>query len=43
MIKENDYINKIMNKFEIRDRDVKEQFEEIRNIANKYIEDKIKI
>lgn len=42
MIKEKNYINKIMNKFEIKNRNVKEQFEEVRSIANNYIEDKIK-
>ena len=42
MIKENDYINKIINKFEIKDDDVKEQFEEVRSIANNYVEDRIK-
>lgn len=42
IIKENDYINKIMNKFEIEDKHVKEQFEKVRSIANKYVEDKIK-
>lgn len=42
MIKENEYINKIMNKFEIEDDDVKEQFEEVRSIANNYVEDRIK-
>lgn len=42
IIKENDYINKIMDKFEIQDENVKEQFNEIRSIANNYVEDKIK-
>ena len=41
IIKENDYINKIMDKFEIENNKVKEEFEEIRRIANKYIENKI--
>lgn len=41
IIKENDYINKIMDKFEIENNKVKEEFEEIRKIANKYIENKI--
>lgn len=41
IIKENDYINKIIDKFEIENTKVKEQFEEIRKIANKYIENKI--
>ena len=41
LIKENDYINKIIDKFEIKDIKVKEQFEEIRKIANKFIENKI--
>lgn len=42
MIKEKNYINKIVNKFEIEDDDVKKQFEEVRRIANNYVEDKIK-
>ncbi len=42
MIKEKNYINKIMNKFEIKNKNVKEQFEEVRSIANNYVEDKIK-
>ena len=42
IIKENDYINKIMDKFEIQDENVKKQFNEIRSIANNYVEDKIK-
>ena len=31
-----------MDKFEIKNEYVKEQFNDIRNIANNYIEDKIK-
>lgn len=42
IIKDNDYINKIMNKFEIEDKYVKEQFEEVQSIANNYVEDRIK-
>lgn len=42
IIKENDYINKIMDKFEIQDENVKKQFNEIRSIVNNYVEDKIK-
>ena len=42
IIKENDYINKIMDKFEIEDKHVKEQFEKVRSIANNYVENKIK-
>ena len=41
MIKEKNYINKIVNKFEIEDDDLKEQFEEVRSIANNYVEDRI--
>ena len=41
IIKENDYINKIINKFEIEDTKVKEEMEEIRKIANKYIETRV--
>lgn len=39
--KENDYINKIMDKFKIENTKVKEEFKEIRKIANKYIKNKI--
>lgn len=42
IIKENNYINKIMDKFEIKDMKTKKEFEEIRNIANKYVEENIK-
>ncbi len=42
IIEKNDYINKIINKFEIEDKHIKEQFEKVRSIANKYVEDKIK-
>ena len=35
------HINKIIDKFEIENTKVKEEFEEIRKIANKYIENKI--
>ena len=41
IIKENDYINKIIDKFEIEDTKVKEEMEEIRKIANKYIETRV--
>lgn len=41
IIKENDYINKIINKFEIENTKVKEEMEEIRKIANKYIETRV--
>ena len=41
IIKENDYINKIINKFEIENIKVKEEMEEIRKIANKYIETRV--
>ena len=37
-----DYINKIMNRYKIKDEDTKEIFEEIRKIANDYIEQQIK-
>lgn len=41
IIKENDYINKLIDKFEIKDNRVKEEFEEIRKIANNYIDSEI--
>ena len=40
-IQKEDYINKILNKFEYNE-GVVEQVEEIRNVANKYIEEQIK-
>lgn len=43
IIKENDYINKIMNKFQIEDEYTKEQFKRIQIMANNYVKDKIKI
>lgn len=41
IIKEKNYINKIIDRFEIQDKKTKEEIENIRKIANKYIEEKI--
>lgn len=41
IIKENNYINKIIDKLEIEDKETKENVENIRKISNKYIENKI--
>lgn len=42
IIKENKYMNKMIDKFDIKDCKVKEQLAEIRKITNEYIEQKIK-
>ena len=42
IIKQNDYINKIMNKFVIKNKTVKEQFDMLRKISNNYIENRTK-
>lgn len=42
IIYKNDYINKIMNKFEFENKETKQQMEKIKNIANEYILEKIK-
>ena len=41
ILKENDYINKILNRYNIKDKYTKESVEEIRGKAKKYIEQKI--
>lgn len=40
-IKEKDYINIILDKFNIKDEETKKQIEEVRKIAKKYMENKI--
>lgn len=42
IIKREDYINKILNRYKIKNIDTKEKIEKIREIANAYIEQKIK-
>lgn len=42
ILKENDYINKILNRYKIKDKYTKQKVEEIRKIANVYIEQKTK-
>ena len=42
ILKENDYINKILNRFNFTDIKTKKQIEEIRKIANEYIDEKSK-
>lgn len=39
IIKEKDYINKILNRYNFKDKYTKQQVEEIRKIANKYVEE----
>ena len=41
IIKENDYINKIINRFNFFDIETKNKIEEIRKMANNFIEQKI--
>lgn len=41
IIKEQDYINKIINRFNIRNEKTKQELEEIRQIANEYVEKNI--
>lgn len=40
ILKKEDYINKILNRFEIKNEETKKELEEIRKIANEYIEKK---
>lgn len=42
ILKKEDYINKIINRFDFKNQETKEKMEEIRKIANVYIEEKIK-
>lgn len=41
ILKEEDYINKILNRYNLKDQYTKQQVEDIRKIANGYIENKI--
>ena len=38
LLKEKNYINKILDKFSFKDNETKKQIENIKNVANKYIE-----
>ena len=38
IIKQEDYINKILNRYEIKDEYTKQKVEEIRKLANEYVE-----
>ena len=38
IIKEEDYINKILDRYELKDEYTKQKVEEIRKIANQYVE-----
>lgn len=42
IIKEEDYINKILNRYNFKDENTKQQVEEIRIIANEYVNQKLK-
>lgn len=42
IIKENDYINRILNRFDFKDEQTKEEIEKIKKIANNYIAEKTK-
>lgn len=42
MLKKEDYINKMLDRFNFEDEETKEEIKDIRKIANKHIEDKIK-
>lgn len=42
IIKKEDYINKILSRFDLKDQKSKEKIEEVRNIANIYINEKSK-
>lgn len=42
VIQRNGYINKILDRFEIKDSNTKDKIEELRDVANKYIQDKAK-
>lgn len=41
IIRDKDYINKILDRFDFKDKETKDKMEEIKNIANKYIYEKI--
>ena len=40
-MKREDYVNKIIDKFEFKNNETKEKMEEIRTILNQFIEEKI--
>lgn len=42
ILKEKDYINKILDRYNFKDKETKEKIEKIRKIANGYIEERIK-
>ena len=42
ILKQEDYINKMLNRYNMKDEQSKKELEEIRNIANKYVEQKIR-
>ena len=42
ILKQEDYINKMLNRYNMKDEQSKKELEEVRNIANKYVEQKIK-
>ena len=42
ILKQEDYINKMLNRYNMKNEQSKKELEEIRNIANKYVEQKIK-
>jgi len=42
IIKKEDYINKILDRYKIKDEDTRIKVEKIREMANKYLEEKIK-
>ena len=42
ILKQEDYINKMLNRYNMKDEQSKKELKEIRNIANKYVEQKIK-
>lgn len=42
ILKKEDYINKIIDRFDFKNQETEEKIKEIRKIANKYIEEKIK-
>ena len=41
IVKENDYINVLVDRFDYKDRETKDRMENIREIINKYIEEKV--
>ena len=42
ILQKEDYINKCLNRYNLKDEYTKQQVEEIRKIANEYIEEKAK-